>query len=253
MKIEVFKSPYTGELFEDEALFLSHIQHQERAKEIDVEQVKKSIEREEALNNARLTATSIEDFRDKVFEWLEREYGSALLDFENIRFGEINDSHSAPIGKPTNWREPNKHLGWWGRVYIFDTFRFPGINFGSGGSRKYKDYKNALEYELRLYLEDFPLIKEQYNRFQELKKIKGEWADKINDLIKQRCFESSTIKANEKLLQEFNEGIVRLKERCDKVYKEMKEEEEMIETSVRASNPFTLADELNNVSKLFNK
>ena len=204
MKIEVFKSEYTGELFEKEIDYKLHIEKYKEEIKQDVIRAKISAKATELKETPRLTATSIEDFRQKAFSAItELNKGNpdqlVCLDLKNLRFTDVSNSHSAPIGKKTNWsqkesNEPTSYKGWYGTITIVFseekntgdnrdrverfTEQFPGINTGSGGYRgkEYNGFKGYIvEYELQLYLDDFPLIKKEYEEYIRLQEKRQEW------------------------------------------------------------------------------
>lgn len=103
-----------------------------------------------------------------------------------ISMGVVRTSHSHPIGqKSTGWgpygTEEGKHIleiGWNGRVQIVwngtkgpdgfcsEMVRGTCISTGSGGyNGGSSDYEYRCNYELSLYIKDFPLIYEKYLSF----------------------------------------------------------------------------------------
>jgi len=273
MEVKVFKSEFTGELFEDEDKYQKHLQSHAQKQAEEERQKELNSKRVEIINNARLTATSIEDFRQKAFYAITQlSYGCkvklrAML-FSGLRFGDVSNSHSAPIGKKTNWSQrdaklPTSYKGWYGDVtfvYSTDTSResriedivenFPALNTGSGGFiGDLYDGKRAyiLRYELRLYIDDFPLIKAQYDRYQELCVAKQSWAadivrltdemnssDEILDSYK-RFAESykQKVRDMESLLSEYNVKV------SNRSYKNSE--------SVFIDNQFLFSDELTSI------
>lgn len=188
--ISAFKHEPTGKLFEKEADFKKYI------KSYNKEQEKISLEEKakndwiKLINEPRLTATSIEDYRLKVMKlWnqVNSKHGVQMLElyFDNMTWSnKCSNSHSAPIGYQENWcgnrdKEgiPKGYPGWKGRIkgklsawksligyglYPEDKHGFgikiPGLNTGSGGGG------DLFQYELTLFVYDFPLI---YKNFKE--------------------------------------------------------------------------------------
>jgi hypothetical protein len=210
MKIQVFKSEFTGQLFESKKDYLLHVAQYQEEKESEEEEKELIAKTQELIHMPRLTATSIDDFRQKAFDVINQlNEGNPdkllLLNFSNLRFTNVSNSHSAPIGFERNFRKeddkPTSYKGWGGVITIIysedinsgkDRERterllgsFPAINTGSGGYRgkEYMGIKGyVLSYELRLYLEDFPLIKEDYQRFINLEEAYQEWQSDIDML-----------------------------------------------------------------------
>ena len=187
--ISAFKHEPTGKLFEKEADFKNYV------KSYNKEQEKLSLEKKnyenwiKLINEPRLTATSIEDFRLKVIKlWnqVNGKHGVQMTElyFNNIQWNnKCSNSHSAPIGYKTNWCGygdkdgiPRGYPGWkgWmkGKLTAWksisstelkenkDSFgqKIPGLNTGSGGGGE------NFEFELELFVYDFPLI---YEKFKE--------------------------------------------------------------------------------------
>lgn len=168
----------------------------ERVKEVRVEG-------ERLANELRLTVEHITDVPDLIAETVKK-----LLD-RDVSFTEWDVSfrrdlaatHNAPIDKPTEWtmsdKPRTKYLGWVGRCkgvtnigekpiegrynsirglsHVFGSFHesiIKGVHFGSGsGGRNFN-------YEVRMYLDDFPKIKAKYEAWlpmhEELQRIRDE-------------------------------------------------------------------------------
>ena len=100
------------------------------------------------------------------------------IEFHGIRFGDQSCSHSAPLGKRTNWSghhdAPRRFPGWAGTITLHyskasdltDALKTVGICTGSGGGGGTWDkvtYPRGvkLKYEVKLWLYDFPELSTQ--------------------------------------------------------------------------------------------
>lgn len=188
MKKTVYISEFTQEQFFTKKEYDEHIKSYKA-------QEKLQAEREENIKtslNIRLFIDDIYSFPDKIFQSIKGlcpETNLLKIHFSELRFSNVSNSHSSPIGFEQNFmRKPDKPLtypGWYGTVtFVFSNSkcigrdwldRFDGLNTGSGcgGGSRFMEYNNVyvLSYELRLYIYDFPLIHEQYKRYLELKEL----------------------------------------------------------------------------------
>lgn len=187
--ISAFKHEPTGKLFEKEADFKKYVKsYNKKQEKLSLEEKAKN-DWIKLINEPRLTATSIEDFRLKVIKlWnqVNGKHGVQMTElcFENMTWkNKCSNSHSAPIGYKTNWCGygdkdgiPRGYPGWRGRMKgklsawksissselkeNKDSFgqKIPGLNSGSGGGGE------NFEFELELFVYDFPLI---YEKFKE--------------------------------------------------------------------------------------
>lgn len=278
MEIVAFKSEYTGELFDDEVKYKKHLKKFE-AKKQEEDKVKEAQKQfNELRHQPRLTATSIEDFKEKFFtvaSKLKSDKGVRLthVNFDRMRFSEsVSNTHSSPIGFPQNFSQkdglPKGYQGWDGQitfVYSKDSSftdnirdiieRFPGINTGSGGykGKEFEGKKGyVLSYELRLYLEDFPLIKQQYEQYQELCSKKEAWEDSIEEAVTfVNDGDISLIGLYESLTTQTKE-LADIRVRINETENSIYDIKESNKENILKENPFTLENELNEVSKQFN-
>lgn len=280
MKVQVFKSEFTGELFEDENEYKLHIERYEEQKQEEEKQKEKFVKSKEMKQMPRLTATSIEDFRQKAFDVInELNAGNPdellLLHFGSLMLSDVSNSHSAPIGFEQNFSrktgKPTSYKGWYGEITIVlsqerntgdDRNRIknlvnqlPGINTGSGGYRgkEYGEIKGyVLQYELRLYLEDFPLIKEQYKRYIELKESKAKWQSDINILCEAKNQDDEVIVSYENSYADYSEKIKTMEDERLVISNLMSKRRSDNNESVLLSKPFKELEEFNSLSKHLN-
>lgn len=199
MKVTVFKSERTGELFETEEEYNLHLE-----KMAEREDPTKS-RRGEIRHHPRLRATSVQDLEHRVFRAINELYGSSSYTLKTLQIileGTLidikNTWNCVPISILNNRSIPKHYdggygrsLGWKGRIiYTFtedfigfqhlDFPMLPGINIGSC---RRPEFPFEYEFVLTLFLEDFPLLKQQYERYIELVKKEEEWKNTIETLF----------------------------------------------------------------------
>lgn len=193
MQIQAYKHAPTGRIFETEESYEKYLTSYKKEQLAIKKKKEKEKKFHDMINAPRLTATSLEDFRLKVFELLKKankKFGVQLLsfDFTDIRYQmKLSNSHNCPIGSEytQNWGgadgKPKGYPGWKAQLKgrtihnhcakrgTYLTHRMgvtsprrcqevsiPGLNSGSGGGVE------SFSYELSLFLYDFPLIHKQY-------------------------------------------------------------------------------------------
>lgn len=281
MKVEVFKCKETGKLFESEEDYKKHLEKQnaiklKREKSLELHKNADSIK-----NNPRLTATSIEDFQNKMFDAVNILNGDnpdklLLLEFDSLRFTNVSNTHSSPINGVCNWSKdrdkPTSYLGWCGNVkIIFSSYlntgknrdkidqiinHFPGFNTGSGGScsSKYGEYKNCdvLIYELMLYLDDFPLLLEKYKEFKYYSSEFEDHENKIESLINQQISDNSDINKLSNEIDSIDKLIQNLQLKRNDKYSEKFKLSTQIQNQIISENEFEYKTELDKLSEIFN-
>lgn len=136
-------------------------------------------------NKPRLEAESLPHFIELMHEAMkELHNGKTFLAFDmDVSYShDCSNSHSAPIGKKTNWcgqhkKEPRGYPGFTGSIRFmenpkikmdtfesyFDQWRgIAGICTGGGGSCGDKEFDHR--YYVTLWLDDLPIIKEKQER-----------------------------------------------------------------------------------------
>lgn len=156
----------------------------------------------------RLNATDVADISKLIEEKAKEFWGIESIIDINVTFGQVSNSHGAPIGKKTNWSRQNKNyptsfLGWSGRIkgslinykstkkhmesvgdILFNQYGtatgFRGFHTSSGCPGSIVG-DNPMDIGFYFFLEDFPKLAESYELFKtEFKKI-IDYKDKLND------------------------------------------------------------------------
>jgi hypothetical protein len=147
----------------------------------------------------RLNATDVADIAKLIEEKAKEFWGIESIIDINVTFGQVSNSHGAPIGKKTNWSGRNKDyptsfFGWSGRIkgslinykstkkhmesvssillnnYIGGT-GFRGFHTTSGCPGSIVG-DNPMDIGFYFFLEDFPKLADSYELFKtEFKKI----------------------------------------------------------------------------------
>lgn len=145
------------------------------------------------MNYPRLNATSIPHLIELCKEVALKAWNVELNFALDVAYNEqASCSHSAPVGKPTNWggqdkKSPTSYVGLTGSIKGTskhltvvpkkDTWRqssgsdffkgfgrgIIGINTGSGSGG------DVFQFSVTLFLDDFPLIKANYEKYQQMK------------------------------------------------------------------------------------
>lgn len=176
MKVEVYECPYCEKLHKDEAKYKKCVAKCEKTKLTKEQQEKQAQSRRELSDYVRLNAESIGDIC-KLSEQVSKEiHGKAFIRKMILKVGyneHASNSHSATIGKQTNWsRESGKPTGYPAFtgtikfIYNLDpgfgsSCGIKGLNTGSGGYQGSTDGSYDLGYSVTLWLDDFPKIKEK--------------------------------------------------------------------------------------------
>jgi hypothetical protein len=141
----------------------------------------------------RLNATDVADIAKLIEEKAKEFWGIESIIDINVTFGEVSNSHGAPIGKKTNWSRQNKDyptsfLGWSGRIkgslinykstkkhmesvgdILFNQYGtatgFKGFHTSSGCPGSIVG-DNPMDIGFYFFLEDFPKLAESYELFQ---------------------------------------------------------------------------------------
>lgn len=179
MKIQVRKCGFTGELFEQDVAYLTHLKslrsHQKKCRKR--KQIIQNWESE--LSDLQHSCASLNELQT----WLNQNFHKLLMvsehlghaprprkgvklkfEFQNMRFSPmVSNSHSHPRHGVRNWEgSPNKprgYPGWQGQIRIEGWQKFEGfvsnylelmhIHTGSGGCG---------DYALKIYASDWPGI-----------------------------------------------------------------------------------------------
>lgn len=184
------------------------------------------------MNEMRLKAESLVDILKGIEEAAEKYFGVKMkFTHTPFRFTSIACTHDAPIGKPTVWgsrdnknNDPTHYLGWsawvegqWlkdgkGKQSHRDTISFPpdlggrnggikGFNTGTfnGGSK--------FSGEVRLYLDDFPKLKKQYEKMKELEAKEALKSEQVNIRIQKANLRQKELEAKDESVLKY-EGVL---------------------------------------------
>lgn len=184
MKVEAYACPVCENVFKTEEKAKSCEEKCKKAKEDEKKEATRQSQLEELVNYVRLNAESVEDIckmSEEVSKKLFKKYWIKSLKL-NVRYNpHASNSHSAPIGKGTNWGgksdKPTGYPALTGTIIVTynkepsgfssDSFNrhdgISGINTGSGGYRSDKDGYTC-EYGVTLWLSDFPKIENKVSQ-----------------------------------------------------------------------------------------
>jgi hypothetical protein len=196
MEIKAYKCDHCGSINEKKVDYNSC---KRRCGKLKQEQLKA-----EALRNnfntladsIRLSLTNIRDLPKAIEAFLLEHYHRAVeINITGLRFGSVPNSHHCPIGGITNWggqtndSKPRSYPGWSGTIsgkgnlytkkllhpitnrelHFSDILRnstgalIRGVHTGTGGGG------DKFSYELEIFLDDFPKIKEKHNAYLDLR------------------------------------------------------------------------------------
>lgn len=159
-----------------------------------------------STDKIRLTVSDIDDIPSAVTKIMKEKFDRDVIFTKwNLRFRtDIAPTHSAPIGKKTDWNGSARYCGWTGYVTgttnlnsrpliklpgyrdrmdsIFDVFSHygsglvSGINYGSGNGGP------NFGFDVTIYLDDFPKLKSKYEEWLPLAAAKKELDKEISML-----------------------------------------------------------------------
>jgi len=266
MKTTAFKSEYTGELFETKKEYNLHIKKYKIQKKEAEKQNLFILKSKEMRQMPRLTAVSIEDFREKAFNIInvlnDNNPDKFLgLFIEARNFGWVSDTHSAPIGGEQNFSQnddkPKGYNGWNGRItFILSEEkntgenrnkienliqRFPGINIGCGGygGNEYDGIKGyVLSYELRLYLDDFPILKSKYKKYLKLQDNYQQWNEKVNKLFEEKNNSDEEMISYKNVESELSDQFHKIENKLNNISKSINLRQQTNNQQILSDNPF---------------
>jgi len=188
-----------------------------RAAETAAEQ---KMQRESKIaDEVRLTSRNLHEIQTNLIAWVAKYHKlkiSFTRGFDSLSMRWVSNSHNCPIDGVTNWcnehkDRPTGYYGWQGRIEgkittldgkKFDKYYFSdilanrfsndklpycrGINSGSGGGGN-----EGFGYDLQLFVDDFPLLKEKFLRVTAQWKLKHAYEIEKNRL--QKVFEQGVV------------------------------------------------------------
>ena len=140
----------------------------------------------------RLNATNVSEIENLIVEKAKEFWGFDCEVYINVTFGEVSNSHGAPISKKTNWsggdkNYPTSFLGWSGHVkgsiknykktknssesvssLLFGSYYGPGFRgfHTSSGCPGDAGGQYPMDIGFYFFLEDFPKLAESYELFK---------------------------------------------------------------------------------------
>lgn len=194
--VEVWKCPKSGKLFENRVKYAKHLQKVREANYGEYEAMKYQRQDDKLMGRMTTECRNFDDIlvfirdnwmafcyraaRENSWKFSSRSYknvGEAMahapnlnkVEFTNMRFGMLSNSHNAPFGKPTNWGSkpdlPKGFLGYSGQIHVYyewdscfsvgDMLSGTAIKTGSGGGG------NHTRYDISLFLDDWPGLSEE--------------------------------------------------------------------------------------------
>lgn len=195
----------------------------------------------------RLNLENVEDIPALMTQKAKEFWG---IDFEvkiRVWFGEVSNSHHAPIGKKTNWsgrdnEYPKSFPGWSGQIVgsiknykvkkngsdsvsglLFGdynrTMGFRGFHTGTGcpGSL-HGEY--PMDIGFSFFLEDFPLLKSKYDRFQKDAKVIYDYNEGLLDVV----YEGKDLANKQKEVLDLDSQIRELSSKRYQLYKKFKDD-----------------------------
>lgn len=268
MKIEVFKSEFTGELFEDEQLYKLHVEKYKAKEENDIDYLMSTTQ----VHAPRLTAVSLDDFAEKalgVINNLNVNYAKhlTLIKFKDFYFcDKLPSFYSGLIA----FKDKGPKHGWTARIQISiakDDLKIielvstlPGFHLFNG-ILKYSDkQKNIYEYEVQLYLEDFPCIHKQHDRYIEVRELNAKWETSIINKCKQKNKKDLTLVSYKKEKADYMKQMKALTKEIrlilaetGKLGKLIEKQENANNENVVLANPFNELKELHKLEYVFKK
>lgn len=175
----------------------------------------------------RLHATSIVHLEQLLIEYGNQHKGVEILELK-ISVGYrpyVKNTHYCPIGGVTNWHKkdelPTGYPALFGNIYIryakscydkFNISKFVGINTGCGGGG------NPQQFELFLFLDDFPLIKQSITEEQAKIQQANEVAAKLYEQYNLSVAQDNVIVDLDKNISHLANEIAKLQKDLANVY-----------------------------------
>ena len=188
-EVKLFKCPETGKLFESAGAAAKN------AEKIRVERMSEAKAKEEnskIADSFRLELDNINNLESLLNSKIEQHIDKKWkVKIDNLRFGEISNSHSCPLIGVQNWDKkadkPKSYLGWsfnlsgnyqnkgkkqlesrtifhgdwgWSDTYKPSFGGFRGIHSHGGGGGN-----GGWQYYCRIFLDDFPKLKEKHELY----------------------------------------------------------------------------------------
>lgn len=216
-QIIAWECPHTKKVFTVKAKYITHL------KKLSAERIAKRKqdafmkERADFFANMRATVRTIDEFKDFVFANWDKFCENAMLNYPD-RFAKkrkphpkleyltitnfkwnnkVSCTHSAPIGKKTNWGGkldlPTSYPGWHVKFeyqttdhatctyeYGGDMWDGTGINTGTGG------YANNYYYYCEMFAEDWPGMRDTYEKALVWKQLNNDNRT-VEEIVQEMC------------------------------------------------------------------
>jgi hypothetical protein len=272
-EVKMFKCLETGKLFTTKSQAIKSANKAKAARELAEEKAKLALatkeEKEKLRNYIRLNLQNISDLSDMLVQKAKEFYD---IDIENLSirlyFSErVSNSYSCPINGVTNYCDkdrdkPTGYPGWAGRIrasvkipksllsnidpfldsandILFNNYNscFTGFHTGSGcpGSVN-RDYD--MDISFYLFLEDFPLLQEKYNKYV----IEKNKIAKNKELLNTQSNNSYNYAINSDIYKSYHAHVVEIKNKLTTLQKSLQDE-------YIANNPVVL-EEIDNYEEL---
>jgi hypothetical protein len=272
-EVKMFKCSETGKLFTTKSQAIRSANKAKAAIELAEEKAKLVLaakeEREKLRNYIRLNLQNISNLSDMLIQKAKEFYD---IDIKNLSIKlyfnkRVSNSYSCPINGVTNYCErdrnkPTGYPGWAGRMsasvkipksllsnidsfldsandILFNNYNscFAGFHTGSGCPGSVNgDYD--IDISFYLFLEDFPLLQEKYNKYV----IEKDKIVKNKQLLNTQSNNSYNYAINSDIYKSYYAHVVEIKNKLAALQKSLQDE-------YIANNPVVL-EEINNYKEL---
>lgn len=251
-QVKAYACPVCEEIYKTEA---QAVKCEDSCKQAKIEQEEQELlesRMEDLINYVRLNAESVEDICNMSIEISKKLNKNQYIQKMSLRVKYVehaSNSHSAPINNQTNWeRKADKPTGYpalygdisftynkAGKLSGSDIFSrwhkgIVGVNTGSGGAR---DGKNAYGYDVTLWLDDFPKIKEKIEKLHEEIEQFSNFEMDIHKQYSDMLKEDVELKTKKAEIEVLDKEILVLQAKCDVIKTEAYQIEQKHKTPLK--------------------